>query len=1772
MQPSALPVTTISSPPSPKKTRRPLGEWIYNILVIYVLLVSAVFRAVGTKWGEYTYMHPDERFLLMVESDIKPIGKGVGAPPTAARLPWREAYADTFSDCEDWGGYFDTSCSPLNPGNQNYSFFVYGTFPIFLVRYLVEGIYGHSGFNEAQDIGRIVSALFDLATVLLVYLIASRLYNKKIGLLASAFYGCAVLPIQLSHFFKEDTFLNFFAALAVYFAVLVMQAKTTADRQPPTTDESLAESGQPSTANGQPSTVNDQPPADMTLEITRAIIRFLTAPTFWFSIGFGVALGLAVASKLNAAPVALVLPVAAFLRFIKLPASERKRQAIHLIAYVGIAALVSILVFRVAQPYAFTGPSFFGMKPNPQWLATIREQRAQAAGDIDVPFALQWARRTVLFSGENLVNWGLGLPLGILAFAGFLWVGWRMLASRTGEWRDHILLWGWTGAYFAWQSLQANPTMRYQLPVYPLLVIFAAWAVFQMVEGSKLKVEGSIAHNPHTDLTNRPSPEWFSQAADQIKFWAAKLSKPAGLVIGIGVLLATFLYALAFVSSVYGQDFTRVAASRWLFQNVPGPINAHIQTSEGMKNQVVAYPYDHTFRADQSYLTSFTAPASGELTEIYLHTIEDQQGAPGTKTLTVTVTSPETGDEPLATASVSGDFLEPKGPDGSGYTLTLSSPVTIVEDKNYSLRFEVQGDGALTLLGAALANEGDWDDGLPLRVDGQDGFGGVYSPGLNFNMYWDDNPEKVERFATIMDSAEYIAISSNRQWGSLTRIPERFPMTTVYYRNLLGCPAEKTIIWCYAVAEPGMFQGNLGYELAAVFQSDPAIGPIRFNSQFAEEAFTVYDAPKVLIFRKTADFDPQRVRDILGAVDFSQIVRLTPKKFASYPSDLMLPSERLTEQQAGGTWSDFFSYDSLVNRFHFLGLVVWYVFIGILGLLVYPIVRAALPGLSDRGYPLARTAGLLLLTWMVWLAGSLRLPFTRPTIVAAFTLILIAGLLLAYRQREELWQELNERGWYFLLVEGLFLAFFLADLLIRLGNPDLWHASFGGEKPMDFAYFNAVLKSTTFPPYDPWFAGGYLNYYYYGFVFAGVPVKLLGIVPAIGYNLILPTLFAMVALAAFSIGWNLMRSKTENRQPAEATGDESRTSASPHAPPPSPLAPRPSPFAPLLSREILYPLLAGLAAALLMVMLGNLGTLRMIYRGWQILGSSGADIYAEGISLLTRVGWALNGATQWISGANLPYGLGDWYWIPSRVMPGGDLAITEFPLFTFLYADPHAHLFAMPVYLLAVAWAAAIVLGRARWKSILDGALGFFLGGLVIGALYPFNLSDIYTYLPLAVVATGYAIWRYFDPGKAPWLKTWPPFSKSLIATVSGVALLVGLSLLMYRPYWQWYGPAYKAVEVWKGPITPAESYLVHWGLFLFVLVSWMLWETRNWMASTPLSSLRKLIPFREIIIGAVILLVMLILLLAIKMPDADKGQALAGLPIGRGIAVAWFAIPLAAWAGVLLLRPGMPEAKRAVLFLIGTGLVITLVVEVIVARGDIGRQNTVFKFYLQVWTLFSVSAAAALGWLFADLRTWLARYRVPWMIVLVFLFASAGLYTITATSAKIRDRMVPTAPHTLDGMAYMASATYNNRNTELDLNQDYTAIRWVQDNVKGSPVLLDGASDGIQYAWFSRFSIYTGLPTVVGWQWHQQQQRALIPSDPVSVRGREVREFYETLETSEARAFLNKYNVQYIIVGQLERGWYPGPGLDKFPSLLGVLWNEVYRDRDMIIYEVIGQ
>ena len=186
---------------------------------------------------------------------------------------------------------------------------------------------------------------------------------------------------------------------------------------------------------------------------------------------------------------------------------------------------------------------------------------------------------------------------------------------------------------------------------------------------------------------------------------------------------------------------------------------------------------------------------------------------------------------------------------------------------------------------------------------------------------------------------------------------------------------------------------------------------------------------------------------------------------------------------------------------------------------------------------------------------------------------------------------------------------------------------------------------------------------------------------------------------------------------------------------------------------------------------------------------------------------------------------------------------------------------------------------------------------------------------------------------------------------------------------------------------------------------------------------------------------------------------------------------------------------------------------------------------------------------------------------MLVLLISGGLLFTVTGTSGKMRDRWIIEAPRSLDSMNYMKFANYDTNGVRLDLSGDYRAIRWLQDNVQGSPVIVEANCP--EYRWCTRMTIYTGLPGVVGWNWHQRQQR-VYTSTQVQERVDAVGNFYNALEVEAARLFLKTYDVKYIIVGQLERSSYTPEGLIKFEQFDGVYWRSVYRDGDTVIYDVL--
>jgi uncharacterized membrane protein len=278
---------------------------------------------------------------------------------------------------------------------------------------------------------------------------------------------------------------------------------------------------------------------------------------------------------------------------------------------------------------------------------------------------------------------------------------------------------------------------------------------------------------------------------------------------------------------------------------------------------------------------------------------------------------------------------------------------------------------------------------------------------------------------------------------------------------------------------------------------------------------------------------------------------------------------------------------------------------------------------------------------------------------------------------------------------------------------------------------------------------------------------------------------------------------------------------------------------------------------------------------------------------------------------------------------------------------------------------------------------------------------------------------------------------------------------------------------------------------------------------------------------------------------------------------------PILLLIALLIVRPRLVAAQRFWLFLVAVAVGLTFAVEVIVVKGDISRMNTTFKFYMQVWVLLGISAAVALGWLADRLADWQGWGKTLWTGSLWLLVGASFLYVPLATRGKMIDRFVPSMPPGLDGNAYMTQAVYNDNGQDYPLKWDYELIIWLENNVKGTPVVAEGQTP--EYRWGSRISINTGLPAIIGWNWHQRQQRALMPGQVIDTHESDLQTLYNTADVNEARRILDQYNVRYVVIGALEHLYYDPVGLSKFDQMVDQgLLRVAYENEGVKLYEVV--
>jgi YYY domain-containing protein len=527
--------------------------------------------------------------------------------------------------------------------------------------------------------------------------------------------------------------------------------------------------------------------------------------------------------------------------------------------------------------------------------------------------------------------------------------------------------------------------------------------------------------------------------------------------------------------------------------------------------------------------------------------------------------------------------------------------------------------------------------------------------------------------------------------------------------------------------------------------------------------------------------------------------------------------------------------------------------------------------------------------------------------------------------------------------------------------------------------------------------------------------------------------------------------------------------------------------APDVGYNIAFAVLAALTAVAVFTLAGTLWAAARP----RLEGVRGGPVAAGLVAVVVCVVLGnLAGVREWLDAANPPSDF-DWF-APSRVIPG---TINEFPWFSFLLQDLHAHVLALPFTLVALGFALQVVLGGPRGDAVWRGAAEALAAGLAIGALYAVNSWSYPAAAGLLVLAI------------VTWLRSADSAGRRVYAIV-WLALVLVASVVFLLPFWLNFDPAARGI----GWVSERASF-TRFARDQFLLYGLFAGPLAAAFAARVLATRR---PLRTFVWGAVAVVFGLSLL---------APSDLAG--------VGALAAALAVAVGALLSRR-LAAPERFLWLLIAGGLVCLLVPEVVYVRDEFGgtdlyRMNTVFKLGYQAWLLLAIASACALPWAGA----WLPRIAwPPWAALTAILLLLAAIYPYAGTYA--RKGGFANSP-SLEGLTWLRPSAPG----------DPAAIDWLRTHTAGSAVVLEAVGPDYSDFGYARISTFTGRATVLGWGGHEVQW-----DHQPGNREADVKALYTTADLDRARALIARYGVGYVVFGPIERTTYGDAGLAKWDRL----------------------
>ena len=884
-------------------------------------------------------------------------------------------------------------------------------------------------------------------------------------------------------------------------------------------------------------------------------------------------------------------------------------------------------------------------------------------------------------------------------------------------------------------------------------------------------------------------------------------------------------------------------------------------------------------------------------------------------------------------------------------------------------------------------------------------------------------------------------------------------------------------------------------------------------------------------------------------------------------------------------------------------VLIWFFLTLLIGWINLPITFRLFRKLASGGYHLIRPVGLLLWAGLYWLLVSLGL--LSNDLEGQIAVLFVLGVInyfVAQKLGFGVLKEMLSHRWKTMLaMEALLLLGFGFWAFVRATNPDIVNT----EKFMEIAFVNAILKSPTFPPNDPWLSGYGISYYYFGYLMVAMLSRLSTVASSISYNLTSALWFGLSGLGAYGILFDLLNLRKEDGSRVEP-------------------------------KRWMY--LAALAAPLLLLVVSNW------YGLFDVLNARGLFWTTNGNGQPVSAFW------QWLNLRELtapPNALswapsrGGWsWWAGSRVLQDTTLngatleIIDEFPFFTYLLSDIHPHMLSMPFVLLAIAEALNAFVGGWEDTSKLGkwtlpfGWFGPAFAVVSLGGIAFLNTWDFPFYLVLIVAAFCYR--RYQQLGYAG-----QRIKEFFILCAAGGFL----SILLYLPFFLSFASQAGGILPSIAFFTPGKNFWVMFGPFLvplLCLLAMLVWRHRKslgWRRGLLLTSLLFLGLFAfswalAWLGGRLPGLQALFLGLqgAASIPALLSGALIARLKAPG----TWITLFIIIWASLSLVvkdkkartepiaSPEEQIHKQAVpfgehyfvLFLILLGALLTLAPEFVYLRDQFSnRMNTIFKFYFQAWIVWSLAGSYALVTLLRGGKKWLnvdtlfpALIAILGLVLFVITKTSnlggkagalsglpdylmAGIlgvflaWFLTQLARKNWQRAlgVVTLVGIAAGLIYpvleiwtktegFSPATGISLDGKHGFNQtiptQMAAAEWLAEAPLG--VMVEAVSDtGGSYTTYNQISAFSGMPTVLGWIGHESQWRGGYQE--MGTRQDDIRKLYSTQDWSKAKAIIDSYNIRYIVVGQMEFSTYVVDEA-KFQNNLHL----AFQDGNTRIYEVI--